>query len=78
MKPTRMLAMLISFLTLWLALGCVGPARRAALPVTPMDNTARLAKHPQFQRAAASAPEFVIECFETITDLETELANAGR
>lgn len=75
MKPTRTLVMLISLPTLWLALGCVGPARRAALPVSAQDNTARLARHPQFQQAAAAAPDFVLECFETITRLETEVAN---
>jgi hypothetical protein len=37
-----------------------------------------LAKHPEFQKAAAAAPHFIIDCFDTITRLEDELAAKGR
>lgn len=59
--------------------GCAHYAPIAhSLPVTPADNTARLAKHPEFVKAAQVAPNFVIECFDTITRLEKELADAGK
>jgi hypothetical protein len=43
--------------------------------VSAEDNTARLARHPQFQAAAAAAPVFVLETFDTITRLERQHAN---
>jgi hypothetical protein len=45
------------------------------LPVTAEDNTARLARHPQFQAAASAAPAFVLDTFEVITRLERQHAN---
>ncbi len=45
------------------------------LPVTAEDNTARLARHPQFQAAAQAAPAFVLDTFEVITRLERDKAN---
>lgn len=54
--------------------GCTSFAPRA-LPVTAEDNTARLARHPQFQAAAQAAPAFVLETFDTITRLERQAAN---
>lgn len=56
--------------------GCVGAAR-SSLPIKAEDNTARLLLHPQFQRAAAAAPDFVREALRTITRLEKEKADAG-
>lgn len=66
--------------TLWLLLllasGCSTSAPGVrSVPVTAEDNTARLMQHPQFQRAAQAAPEFVTATFETITRLERDLAN---
>lgn len=58
--------------------GCLNSARRAPLPVSAEDNTARLIQHPQFQAAAQVSPDFVEETFRTITRLEKEKANAGR
>jgi hypothetical protein len=43
--------------------------------VTAEDNTARLARHPQFQAAAQAAPAFVLHTFEVITRLERDKAN---
>ena len=62
---------------LLLIAGCQSYAHRAHLPVSPEDNTARLKLHPQFQVAVWAAPEFVTECFRTITELETDKANVG-
>jgi hypothetical protein len=69
-KPLLVLGLLLlPFLT-----ACATFAPRA-LPVTAEDNTARLARHPQFQAAAAAAPVFVLETFDTITRLERQHAN---
>ncbi len=59
---------------LWMLLlgGCLGFAPHARLPVTAEDNTARLSQHPQFEAAAQVAPDFVKDCFSTITRLERE------
>ena len=43
--------------------------------MTAEDNTARLARHPQFQAAAQAAPAFVLDTFEVITRLERDKAN---
>ena len=64
----------LPLLLLALASGCTSVAPRA-LPVTAEDNTARLARHLQFQAAAQAAPAFVIETFDTITRLERQAAN---
>ena len=53
---------------------CTSFAPRA-LPVSAEDNTARLSRHPQFTTAAAAAPAFVLETFDTITRLERQAAN---
>lgn len=57
---------------------CHSFATHAPLPVTSKDNTAHLLMHPQFQVAAAVAPDFVAETLSIITRLEREIANAGR
>ena len=67
-------------MTLWLivpalTLGSCAMAVRSPLPRTAQDHTLTLMKHPQFQRAAAAAPDFVKETFRVIRDLETEAAN---
>ncbi len=68
-----------AILTLWPLLGaltlggCATGAR--SLPVKSDDNTAKLLEHPQFGRAAAAAPDFVNAALQTVTRLETELAN---
>ena len=69
-----------AILTLWpllgaLTLGGCASGARSPLPVKSDDNTARLLTHPQFGRAAAAAPDFVNAALQTVTRLETELAN---
>lgn len=78
-KPIKTAAMLTLSLALALAMlsGCA-TAARSALPVRAQDNTAALLHHPQFNRAAAVAPDFVSAALQTITRLETEKANGGR
>lgn len=58
-----------------LLVGC--QTRRVVIPVKPQDNTARLAKHPEFAAAAKAGPRFVLDCFDTITRLEDQLAAKG-
>lgn len=72
MKPTRTIVMTLS-LTM-LLLGCQS-APRVALPSSAEDNTTLLVKHPQFQAAAAAAPDFVKETFHLIHRLEKDKAN---
>jgi hypothetical protein len=78
MKPPKMPATLPLLLMLGLPLIGCHSAPRAPLPVRAQDRTAPLLAHPQFPAAARSAPDFVSAALQTITRLETELANAGR
>jgi uncharacterized lipoprotein YajG len=73
MKKTHAIRTLLLALAASLLAGCATSAR--SLPVKSDDRTAPLLQHPQFGRAAAVAPDFVNAALQTVTRLETELAN---
>lgn len=76
MKTAKTLVMLT--LLSVLVQGCQTSARRAPLPVSAEDNTARLIASQDFAAAARAAPAWVDDALKTITRLEKDLANAGR
>ena len=42
-------------------------------PVVPLENSARLMKHPQFEKAVLAAPDFTVDALKTINRLEYEI-----
>ncbi len=73
--PRLSLPPLLAALALLLSSTACSSLPLRPLPVTAEDNTARLARHPQFQAAAQAAPAFVLDTFEVITRLERDKAN---
>lgn len=73
--PRSLLLPLLVVLALALSSTACSTLPHRPLPVTAEDNTARLARHPQFQAAAQAAPAFVLDTFDVITRLERQHAN---
>lgn len=78
MSPMQKTLVMMLLLTVWPLAGCRGFVQPVPIPSKPSDHTKALALHPQFKTAATVAPEFTKACFRTITDLELQLANAGK
>lgn len=57
---------------------CASNAHSGPSPVRSRDDTETLLHHPQFNRAAAVAPDFVNDVLTMIRRLDRELGDAGR